>query len=462
MSFMLAAIAVSAVALRGVSSSVYVYYPETQDVAFLPPPIVFSHPPSVGGGYDVDLADRLALVFTDFEAYPLPGWSSRGGSWSLDSGYKGYGLRGYDTNRGGIRGEASHYYLTAPISGYTRYYVAVKVKLVDGAGDCGISLLNSAANNFYEASVSASSMFISRFDHPETFTLLNSTSVSLAVGKWYILLLEYVRAEGHNTFTLKVYDSSGTELKTLRASDSKFQPYYAGVLVDEETVIFDDFAFSMGDPRVIRVIGAPSGASFSVYDDLGTLVASSAAEGGVAELPVLTDIVVGRGWNGRLYSPELSINRTFSSIIGGDLYEVYGTAYDRLNIVCGPRMCSANITVDLSGLAGTYDCNVLNISVADGYTYYASLMLAYLEGSPSLNLSIASSLGSELQPLRIVDGSVIPDEVSEVEVAGVGSYIRLRCPPTTSGTVYLYLVYRAAYGPAGVVVAYPIMLMLQR
>jgi hypothetical protein len=72
-------------------ASVLVYSPISTSISPASPPIIL-----IEGDYKltftgISRSGRGASVYTDFETYPISGWTSSGGSWSLASGggYKG-------------------------------------------------------------------------------------------------------------------------------------------------------------------------------------------------------------------------------------------------------------------------------------------------------------------------------------------------------------------------------------
>ncbi|MEM5833552.1 MAG: hypothetical protein QXF04_03350, partial [Candidatus Aenigmatarchaeota archaeon] len=223
---------------------------------------------------------RGALTYTDYEAYPVPGWTSYGGVWELSGGggFKGNALRGRDNN-GGVGG-ASQYYWSTRIDGYTSLWVSVKVRAEAGDGFKGIGLLNADRTRLYEISVYASRAEVWKWDGG--WRRIGSTSVpGYSATRWYTLVLNYNVTATAVSFALWIYDDTGALVATLTASDTgatRFTPAYAGVTIDAATdrwFRFDDFIVSTVDPRFLYFTGFYTGMRVEVWDNLGYLVNST-------------------------------------------------------------------------------------------------------------------------------------------------------------------------------------------
>ena len=112
-------------------ASVFTYYPLSISVAPTPPPVVLvqTNDTLVCAGL---ARSRVALYYTDFESYPVPGWANKGVIWGSQPGYKGNSVQGAD-NDGGIGG-ASQYYYNANLSSYTSLWASLKTRLDSGSG----------------------------------------------------------------------------------------------------------------------------------------------------------------------------------------------------------------------------------------------------------------------------------------------------------------------------------------
>ncbi|MEM5823088.1 MAG: hypothetical protein QXH34_08515, partial [Ignisphaera sp.] len=133
-------------------ASIFTYYPASVAVNLQPPPATLEAPIYA---YTCTGLSRTkgALVYTDFEAYPVPGWASSGGSWGLVSGVvgaKGNVLQGQDNNAG--VGASSYYYYNTSLSVYTSLWVAVKTRFVSRSENTqyyGIAMLNTDRTRVY-------------------------------------------------------------------------------------------------------------------------------------------------------------------------------------------------------------------------------------------------------------------------------------------------------------------------
>jgi len=222
-------------------------------------------------------------------------------------------LLGTDNNGG--PGGTSIYYWVSSISSYAGFSVSVKVQQVAQAGGTiymGVDLLQSAAvgSRLYEIDVYVSGttgyLEIRYYSGARWTRLYRSSQTFLVDGsRWFIMLINYSRntATTTNTISAAVYDVNGNQLASGSVQiggNRYFVPSYVGVSVNSGTgsgarARFDDFVFSLGNPRYLLVEGLPPGYRVELYDDEGRAVAEATSGGGVTRLDILKDLVVGRG-----------------------------------------------------------------------------------------------------------------------------------------------------------------------
>ncbi|MEM5833625.1 MAG: hypothetical protein QXF04_03730, partial [Candidatus Aenigmatarchaeota archaeon] len=366
---------------------------------------------------------RGALTYTDYEGYPVPGWTSYGGVWELSGGggFKGNALRGRDNN-GGVGG-ASQYYWNTRIDGYTSLWVSVKVRAEAGDGFKGIGLLNADRTRLYEVSVQSTAT-IYRWDG--AWILIGSTSVpGYSATRWYTLVLNYNVTATAVSFALWIYDDTGALVATLTASDTgatRFTPAYAGVTIDAATdrwFRFDDFIVSTVDPRFLYFTGFYTGMRVEVWDNLGYLVNSTTAPSSSFALGVAGDVVVGTGINGRIvvrypdgYLCGVLFVPPTDAVLGGDTYalSVFPIMWS-----IGVNRTSASLMLNISGNPWfNTTARVLRV-----YTYqvlYARLILDAYTAPGTLNLDVWLEGAIESTSILIRRGVPLLTSTSRVQL----------------------------------------------
>jgi len=453
-------------------ASVFTYYPSSIAVNPQPPPATLEQPPYTYTCTGLLRTSRRALTYTDFEAYPVPGWTSYGGVWELSAGggFKGNALRGRDNN-GGVARQTSQYYWNTRIDGYTSLWVSVKVRAEAGDGYKGIGLLNADRSRLYEISVQSTAT-IYKWDG--AWRLLGSTSVpGYSATRWYTLVLYYTVTATAVSFTLWIYDDTGALVATLTASDTgatRFTPTYAGVTIDAATdrwFRFDDFIVSTVDPRFLYFTGFYTGMRVEVWDNLGYLVNSTAAPAPSFTLGVVSDVVVGTGSDGRIVVryPDaylcgvLTVPST-DAILGGDAYTL-STA--PITVVLGVNKTSASLALRISGDPRfTTEARVLWVNVFQ--LLYARLLLDSFSAPSTLNLDLWIEGAATSTRIGIRNGNPISTSTSIVQLnLGLGNTIYLRGNFTSANQVArlnLKLEICTMPGSMGVCVYYPIALEL--
>ncbi|MEM4919751.1 MAG: hypothetical protein QXQ35_00260 [Candidatus Nezhaarchaeales archaeon] len=459
-------------ALLYTGASVFAYNPSSLSVIPTPPPVVLDSSPH---NYTCILnrTSRTVITYTDFEEYPVSGWTSYGGVWELSTGggFRGNALRGRDNN-GGV-GRASQYYWNTRIDGYTSLWVSVRVRAEGVDGYKGIGLLSADRTRLYEISVRSTATI---YKYDGAWRLIGRTSVpGYDATRWYTLVLNYIVTTTAVNFSLWIYDDTGSLVATLSASDrggTRFTPAYAGVTIDTGTWFrFEDFIVSTLDPRTITFTGFYSGMGVEVWDNLGNLVNSTIAPAASFTLGVTRDIVVGTGVDGRIvvkYPDGLpcfvyNVPPT-DAILGGDTYRL--TSY-AINTALGANRTSAVIsaTISASSLATTSAIFVRAVNV-DSKSYYARLILSSQSILDQLyaNISLISPQSYTTTNITIVNGVATSNLTSWIEIkpsSNINAVLSAYFPSTDrSATLYMLLEYSTLPGGEGVCVYYPIELNL--
>ncbi|MEM1696853.1 MAG: hypothetical protein QXQ90_09715 [Desulfurococcaceae archaeon] len=415
---------------------------------------------------------RGALTYTDYEAYPVPGWTSYGGAWELSAGggFKGNALRGRDNN-GGVGG-ASQYYWNTRIDGYTSLWVSVKVRAEAGDGYKGIGLLNADRTRLYEISVQSTAT-IWKWDGG--WRRIGSTSVpGYSATRWYTLVLNYNVTATAVSFALWIYDDTGALVATLTASDTgatRFTPAYAGVTIDAATTLwfrFEDFIVSTVDPRSLYFTGFYTGIRVEVWDNLGYLVNSTTAPSSSFALGVVGDIVVGTGSNGRIVvrypdgylCGELTVPST-DAVLGGDTYalSVFPIMWS-----IGVNRTSASLTLNISGNPW-FNTTARILRVNAGQVLYARLILDAYTAPETLNLDVWLEGATGSTSILIRSGVPVSTSTSRVQLnLGPENSIALSGYfTTTEQTAILYLRLELCTAPdgRGACAYYPIVVIVR-
>jgi hypothetical protein len=455
-------------------ASVFTYYPLSTSIAPTPPPIVLVQTNDTL--VCTSLArSRVALYYTDFESYPVPGWTNRGGTWSSQPGYKGMSVQGADNNRG--IGGASQYYYNTNLTSYSSMWASLKTRLQSGSGYYGFALINSGLNRLYEVSINTGGRIEVRSYNVESTSgwrqLASATITGYSSANWYVIVLNYVVTNTSVNFYVWVYDTSGNQTAYVTASSTstnRFNPAYIGLEVDGVTAWFDDFIISTGDPRSLLFSGLPgAGYRIEVVDNLGNLVNSTMSSSTSASLGVVPDIVVGTGTDGKINIYRSSGYGCLSyaspdSILGGDSYTL---STGSIASSVGPNSTSATARVPVSGSSTTVShALALRISNADAKPYYARLLLdssSSISASLTLNVTLSLSLtASASPPIQIVSGVPTTWATGWVTISpGQTAYIYLsgyHSSALSSSTLNLLLQYCSAPGEMGACVYYPVTL----
>ena len=456
-------------------ASIFTYYPASVAVNLQPPPATLEAPIYA---YTCTGLSRTkgALVYTDFEAYPVPGWASSGGSWGLASGVvgaKGSVLRGIDNNAG--VGASSYYYYNTSLSVYTTLWVAVKTRFVSRSENTqyyGIAMLNTDRTRVYAVVLENDRRGIEIRSFGVTATGW-STHVNrerlawYSSGAWYTIVVRYSVSGTTINIEAYFYDSSGTlrlSASTTIAHDNVFVPAYIGVVADGLTAQYDEFIVSTADPRGISFSGFYAGMGLEVWNNLGELVYSGTVPGSIT-LSVVTDMVLGTGTDGRIVAgyPDNSIcldykMPTVDAILGGDTYNLNTRP---ITVTLGANRTSASIAIYISG-SSTFLTLTRLLRVSASQILYARLILDSLSVSTTLSLDIWLEGMTTSTSIMIRGGMPILTSTNVIQLDfGVNNFIAFSGYFTTAGqsaTLYLRLELCTAPDGMGACVYYPIRL----
>ena len=456
-------------------ASVFTYYPLNISIAPTPPPVILMQTDDAASCISLTRTSRGAIYYTDFESYPVPGWRNRGGTWSLQPGFKGNAIRGADDGNG--IGGASQYYYNTDLSSYNSLWVSLKTRHISGTGWHGIALINRGLNQLYEISINNNNGYIEIWSYnveSTSWTRLASQRIAgYSLGKWYVIVLHYVVTSSSVNFYVWVYDTNGLQVAYTSASSTsnrRFTPAYIGLEVDNVTAMFDDFIISEIDPRSVFFSGLPSyGYAVSIIDDRGDPVNSTVSTSTSVSLGVIPDIVVGTGINGRISVTRANgyaclVYVASDSILGGDSYFLSTLS---ITSSIGPNSASAVVDVPVSGSSEHISYALaLRIMNNDVNPYYARLLLdgsSYLSPGLNLNVTLASSPTTTAYPtVQIVNGLPVSWASGWLTInAGQTAYVYLwgyHSSSPSSSTLDMYLEYCSAPGGMGACVYYPLLI----
>jgi len=472
-----------------VYASVFVYHPVSVNIQGLYPTLTFTSPPYSYTCTALVRTSRGAVTYTDFETYPVPGWTNRGGkNFGLVAGHKGYALQFVDDGKG--LGDASQYYYNTILDTYTSLWVEVKVK--HGSADkvyLGIILMNAKRDRAYEASIyyvrgqpSATAYLRSyNVEKGGAWSDLNSTTISnYNPNDWYTIVLFYNVTANSVDLYMWVYDSSGSQVAYLTYRSTakyRFTPAYIGVEINDDKkyqpVVFDDFIISTVDPRNVLFMNLQSGLIFNIYDNLGSLTYSFTATTSNYILSVIPDVVLGTGTDGNmqilypdgsLLCLNVSIPAT-DAFLGGDSYNL---STKNLTWSIGSSATSASVSAYISSNANQ-KTSLYAIALTASQGYYVQLQLDTSSSTISQSLNAQIYIQGGTQPITIVNGTVNPAVTDWVYIpAGSTKYIivpNAYASPGSISTLILNVVActngRLNIDPApGACVFYPLTIIL--
>jgi hypothetical protein len=413
---------------------------------------------------------RNALYYTDFESLPS-GWIQKGGLWSITSGFKGNGLQGSDNNQG--IGRSSELLYPASLASYSTLWISVKTRLVSGVGWYGLGLVNSAQNRMYTIEIYTGGYVEVWSYNVETgswYRIAYTSIPNYNPNAWYIIVVRYEYTATALNLYVWVYDTSGKQVAYLTASSTspnRFIPTYIGPEVDETSADFDDFIISTTDPRYVTFVDIPApGYRIAIYDNLGNLVNSTVVTSSTALLSIVTDIVVGTGYDGRIvliYPNGMTCLVTAipntDAILGGDTY-IFD--YRNVSIDTTTNTVTAYIGFGSNRTIGP----LFNISIYPGNTRYTYLVLdktnSVIPSTLNLNISIVNYTNQQTSKIQIINGVVQSSTTSAIALQGSNNYVLIEGYFTTRGqqtTIRLNIV-SCSTPDLGVCISIPVTIYL--
>ncbi|MEM4758688.1 MAG: hypothetical protein QW073_05160 [Desulfurococcaceae archaeon] len=455
-------------------ASIFNYQPMAVSVNPQPPPVTLE--PAL---YDytctgLSRTSRGSLTYTDFEAYPISGWTSYGGIWSTLTGApgaKGNVLQGSDNN-GGL-GAASHYYYGTRLDAYTSLWVAVKTRWASGGGYYGISMMNAARSRMYTVELSSTGYLEVWSYNVVTTAWSRHARVSVpgySQENWYTIVVSYSVQGTTTSITAYLYDASGSHVTAVSATithSNVFTPAYLGVEVDNVLAYFDEFIVSTVDPRFLYFTGFYEGMGVEVWDNIGYLVNTTVAPAPSFALGVTGDVVVGTGSNGRIVVryPDaylcgvLTVPST-DAVLGGDTYAL---SAHPITLSLGANRTSATITLYVSN-APAFDTTARILRVNASQALYARLILDAYTAPESLNLDIWIEGSTKSTNILVRSGVPISTLTSIVQLnTGQENSIAVSGHFTATGqtaTLHLKLELCTLPGGGGACVYYSVTLTL--
>lgn len=379
-----------------------------------------------------------------------------------DYGYLRFGIPGFTA-----------VYWSQSIAGYTNLWISAKVRIVSGVGWGGIVLTDTTRSRYYVFAVNSSGYAVIGYLDGATWRVLGYSRVSgFSTANWYTLVLNYSRRDVANSFTLHVYDASGNLVATVSASDTTFVTSYIGLATRTTNllyvdVLFDDFLVSTTDPRYVTFVGIPApGYRVAIYDNLGNLVNSAVATSSTALLSIVTDIVVGTGYDGRIvliYPNGMACLVTTipntDAILGGDTY-IFD--YRNVSIDTTTNTVTAYIGFGSNRTIGP----LFNISIYPGNTRYTYLVLdktnSVIPSTLNLNISIVNYANQQTSKIQIINGVVQSSTTSAIVLQGSNNYVLIEGYFTTRGqqtTIRLNIV-SCSTPDLGVCISIPVTIYL--
>lgn len=480
--------ACSALALTSLAllASAFTYYPSTAIIAPQPPPATLEAPAPV---YTCTLTriNRSAIVYTDFETYPIAGWTAYGGSWNSTSGVAGAkGNVLYGENVGPSLGSAAFYHYSGPAEGYSALWVVTRTQLLGGAKPYyGLAMLSGNRTRAFAVMIYRHSAVIGYLQiwsynvTTTTWTQHVSTSIpNYSPTTWYTIATYYNVSGSTVNITANLYDGSGNYVASTSwviNHSNVFTPAHVGVIVYDEipgrtaSAYFDEFIASPVDPRSILFTGLQAGTSVEVRDNYGDLVASGTATGANLSLSVVRDVVVGNGTNGRILVilPDGSLCADHrvphtDAILGGDVYRVERLSTIPVDVVLGANKTSAIASTALPGGGPESTIGLLRVNTSQAL--YARLLLNSISAPETLKLDIWIEGAFRSTNVTIRDGTPVSTSTNIVQLnIGLNNNVTLAGYFTSTGqsaTLNLKLELCTAPEGKGACVYYPIVLNL--
>lgn len=369
------------------------------------------------------------MYYTDFETLPSD-WIRIGGQWVLTRGFD-RAIEGRDNNQG--IGRASQYCYPKDFSSYPSLWITIKTVHAQRYGWYGLGLLNSAQNRMYAIEIHTGGYVYVRSYNAEAggwYSIAYTSISGYSPYAWYIIVVRYEYTSTVLNFYVWVYDTSGKQVAYLTASSTspnRFVPAYICLEVDNVNADFDDFIISTTDPRYVTFVGIPvPGYRVAIYDNQGSLVNSTVSTSSTVLLSIVTDAVVGTGYDGRIvvWDPNGNMVINYSvpnndAILGGDVYGFVVSG--------GPSQAIFSDIAIFSNLVKLFGANVGLATTANVTVTLQVLVngsLAYRGTNKSFNVLIPVTIPGHTYNITLVFNSSNPfNVIIQLGVSGSGLFI---------------------------------------
>jgi hypothetical protein len=449
----------SSILLIPVFSSVFTYYPLAASLQPVPPPIVLQDPSvpgvSVSLGserasasitvllpYSYSLVISQDVIYnTTFDSGLPAGWTGSRCWTESESGWVG----------GSVTCDAERdlqvaYYDTSIVSNTMNFYVGAYVMSNSLRSEvfAGIILCNNREKlSCYIAVIgNDQALNIVKCYVGRCTFVANTGDLGLSIKTWYFLVVYWTP----NTIYAYLYSTDTGELigSTVYKDDSPIRFNTVGVVAQKAQGWFDEFVVAYDDPRAVYVDNVPSNWVVRIYN--GTVLVNQATSAGT-----------------RLSIPTFyrTANSHNSTILRSGRIEVYDNLGNlrasRSEVIVTGRVYQLQIIV------GSFNNRVLNVVNVDSKPYYGLLSLrapASYSGFSTLLLYLCNPSTCSTA-LNIIAGSSSTSEIALP--ASQTSYIRLVAvfSPGASASIQIWLNYSTRPGQDGVVVSYPVDIVLR-
>ncbi|MFZ8822765.1 MAG: hypothetical protein ACO2O0_01235 [Desulfurococcales archaeon] len=452
---------ISSILLTPVFSSVFTYYPSAVSLQPVPPPIVLQDPsiPGVSVSLGSEGASASITVSLPYSSYSLTISQDVIYYTTFDSGlptnwvdpppacpwavatiaWVGISI---SCQTAAIYEVA--YYNSSIVSNTLTFYVGAYVRSgsLGGGRYVGITLYDRSTGNYYIAAIGNGNRLNILRCVGGTCNLVASTGgLGLAINTWYFLVAYWTP----NTLSAYLYRTdTGALIGSISYSDgSPIGFNTVGFVVRGTRGWFDELVVAYDDPRAVYVDNVPSGWTVKIYN--GTVLVNQATSAGT-----------------RVSIPTFygTANSHYSTILRSGRIEVYD---DLGNL----RASRSEVIVtgrgyQLQVIGGSFDNRILNVVNLDSKGYYGLLSLRSppsYSGFSVFRLYLCNPSGCS-SALDIIAGSTSTSEIALP--ASQTSYIRLVAVYSlgASASIQIWLNYSTRPGQDGVVVSYPVDIIL--
>jgi hypothetical protein len=453
----------SSILLIPVFSSVFTYYPLAASLQPVPPPIILQDPSvpgiSVSLGSERASANITVLLpyslaisqdviyYTTFDSGLPAGWTGSKCWTESESGWVGGSVTcdakpGFDAERDFLVA----YYDTSIVSNTMNFYVGAYVmsNRLELGGFAGVTLYDNRErekSSYYIAAIGNNQALNIVKCYDERCTLVaNTDNLGLSTKPWYFLVVYWTTP---NILYAYLYSTDTGELigSTVYKDDSPIGFNTVGVVARKAQGWVDELVVAYNDPRAVYVDNVPSGWVVRLYN--GTVLLGSATSAG-------TRISF------TVFYPQDGQHSTILRSGRIEVYDSYGNLRaSRSEVIVTGRV----YYLQPQG----FDNRVLNVVNLDLKGYYGLLSLrspASYSGFSTLLLYLCNPSACSTA-LNIIAGSSSTSEITLP--ASQTSYIRLVAvfSPGASASIQIWLNYSTRPGQDGVVVSYPVDIVLR-